>query len=157
MRKLVRHLPLSAVEVIRMRHSDPCLLQSLDSSWNKMQQTEVLHWIYHLTGCYVILKLYLKTLLSILLLHCTFFPLKSSGCGRGKFADKKEPLNEKKVELIQDIIYAPACLSDLNEDSISRRISWRRASYKERVKRKFRRKKKINRRKSCRRSCMSYF
>ena len=61
-------------------------------------------------------KPYFGTLLSILLLHCTFVPLKSSGCGRGKFADKKEPLNEKRVELILDIIYAPAGLSDLNED-----------------------------------------
>lgn len=61
-------------------------------------------------------KPYFGTLLSILLLHCTFVPLKSSGCGRGKFADKKEPLNEKKVELILDIIYAPAGLSDLFEN-----------------------------------------
>lgn len=62
-------------------------------------------------------NLYFGTLFSIVLLHCTFVPLKSSGCGRGKFADKKEPLNEKKVELMLNITDASeACHTDLNED-----------------------------------------
>ena len=153
----MRHLPLSAVEVIRMRHSDPCLLQSLDSSWNKMQQTATLNlpfsWLlWHF-------KAVLRNVAINLIAPLYLFPFEIIWTWEREVCRQERTLKWKESRI--DTRYHLCARLPLwcKRGSISQRISWRRAFYKEKVKRKFRKKKKkkINRRRSCRLSCMSYF